>query len=196
MFLLVGLGNPELRYEGTRHNVGFMLVDRLASLASGRFQSKFEQSEVCLVERGNRSMVLAKPQTYMNRSGVAVRSLVAHYDVEMEDLLVVYDEVQLPLGKLRLRCFGSSGGQKGMESVIRMLGTDQIPRLRIGVGTAQQPDDLADYVLSPFSRQEQRVMDSALDRGVLAVDMILTQGYSRAMELFNGPEKKDPLSLT
>ena len=163
-----------------------MLADRLAESSAARFGPAPGQSRVCRVERESGSLVLAKPQTYMNLSGVAVRSLLLHYGVDPEDLLVVYDEVQLPLGRLRVRRSGSSGGQKGMESIIRMVGTKQIPRLRIGVGGDSAAGDLTDYLLSPFSDDERRVLDSVLDRAVLAVDTILTQGHLRAMDLANG----------
>ena len=186
MLLVVGLGNPGRRYRATRHNAGFMLVDRLADMSGSRFGSTAGRSRVCRAERESGSLILAKPQTYMNLSGIAVRSLLVHYGADPEELLVVYDEVQLPLGRLRVRRSGSSGGQKGMESIIRMTGTKQIPRLRIGVGGDAVEGDLTDYLLSPFSAGERLVLDSVLDRAVLAVDTILTQGHLRAMDLVNG----------
>lgn len=186
MLLVVGLGNPGRRYRATRHNAGFMLVDRLADLSTARFGSAAGRSRVCRVERESGSLILAKPQTYMNLSGIAVRSLLVHYGAEPEEVLVVYDEAQLPLGRLRVRRSGSSGGQKGMESIIQMVGTKQIPRLRIGVGGDAAEGDLTDYLLSPFSAGERLVLDAVLDRAVLAVDTILTQGHLRAMDLVNG----------
>ena len=186
MLLVVGLGNPGRRYRATRHNAGFMLVDRLADLSTARFGSAAGRSRVCRVERESGSLILAKPQTYMNLSGIAVRSLLVHYGAEPDEILVVYDEAQLPLGRLRVRRSGSSGGQKGMESIIQMVGTKQIPRLRIGVGGDAVEGDLTDYLLSPFSAGERLVLDSVLDRAVQAVDTILTQGHLRAMDLVNG----------
>ena len=186
MLLVVGLGNPGRRYRATRHNAGFMLVDRLAGLSGARFGPAAGQFRVCRIERKSGSLILAKPQTYMNLSGIAVRSLLVHYDIDPAELLVVYDEVQLPLGRLRVRSSGSSGGQKGMESIIRMVGTNRIPRLRIGVGGDAAGGDLTDYLLSPFSEAERLVLDSVLDRAVLGVDTILTQGHLRAMDLVNG----------
>lgn len=191
MFLVVGLGNPGRRYAATRHNSGFMLVDRLADLSTARFGPGAGRSRVCRVERESGSLILAKPQTYMNLSGVAVRSLLDHYGVDPEELLVVYDEVQLPLGRLRVRRSGSSGGQKGMESIIQMVGTKRIPRLRIGVGGDSVEGDLTGYLLSPFSSNERRMLDSVLDRAVLAVDTIMTQGHLRAMDLVNGWRHED-----
>ena len=191
MFLVVGLGNPGRRYAATRHNAGFMLVDRLADLGAARFGPAAGKSRVCRVERESGSLILAKPQTYMNLSGVAVRMLLVHYGVDPEELLVVYDEVQLPLGRLRVRRSGSSGGQKGMESIIRMVGTKRIPRLRIGVGGDSVQGNLTDYLLSPFSGDERLVLDSVLDRAVLAVDTISTQGHLRAMDLVNGWRHED-----
>ena len=185
MLLVVGLGNPGRRYRATRHNAGFMLVDRLADMSAARFGSAAGRSRVCRVERESGSLILAKPQTYMNLSGIAVRSLLVQYGAEPDELLVVYDEAQLPLGRLRVRRSGSSGGQKGMESIIQMVGTKQIPRLRIGVGGAVE-GDLTDYLLSPFSAGERLVLEAVLDRAVLAVDTILTQGHLRAMDLVNG----------
>ncbi len=186
MLLVVGLGNPGRRYRATRHNAGFMLVDRLADLSAARFGSDAGPARVCRAERESGSLILAKPQTFMNLSGIAVRSLLGHYGAEPEELLVVYDEAQLPLGRLRVRRSGSSGGQKGMESIIQMVGTKQIPRLRIGVGGDAVQGDLTDYLLSPFSAGERLVLDAVLDRAVLAVDTILTQGHLRAMDLVNG----------
>ena len=191
MFLVVGLGNPGRRYAATRHNAGFMLIDRLADSSAVRFGSAAGRSQVCRVERESGSLILAKPQTYMNHSGIAVRSLLVHYGADPEELLVVYDEAQLPLGRLRVRRSGSSGGQKGMESIIRMVGTKQIPRLRIGVGGDASQGDLTDYLLSPFSAGERLVLDSVLDRAVLAVDTIMTQGHLRAMDLVNGWRHED-----
>ena len=186
MLLVVGLGNPGRRYAATRHNAGFMLVDRLADSSAARFGPAAGRFRVCRVERESGSLILAKPQTYMNLSGIAVRSLLVHYEADPEDLLVVYDEVQLPLGRLRVRRSGSSGGQKGMESIIQMVGTKEIPRLRIGVGGDSVKGDLTDYLLSPFSGDERLVLDSVLDRAVLAVDTIASQGHLRAMDLVNG----------
>ena len=186
MLLVVGLGNPGRRYAATRHNAGFMLVDRLADLSGVRFGPAPGQARVCRIERKSGSLILAKPQTYMNRSGIAVRSLLVHYGADPEELLVVYDEIQLPLGRLRVRSSGSAGGQRGMESIIQIVGTNEIPRLRIGVGDSTVEGDLTDYLLSPFTVDERLMLDSVLDRAVLGVDTILTEGYLRAMDLVNG----------
>ena len=185
MYLLAGLGNPGLRYSNTRHNLGFMLVDRLASESGERFDHLLPTCQVCPVERLDRRLILAKPMTYMNRSGVAVKELLARYSADPSQLIVAYDDVALPLGNIRLRLKGSAGGQKGMQSIIDALGTAEIARFRMGIDAERSPEDLTDYVLSEFGRKEGPIVEEVLDQAVPAIDTILTHGFARAMALYN-----------
>ncbi len=185
MYLLAGLGNPGLRYSNTRHNLGFMLVDRLASESEKRFKHLLPTCQVCPVRRLDRQLILAKPMTYMNRSGLAVRELLSHFSVDPSQLIVAYDDAALPLEDIRLRLKGSSGGQKGMQSIIDAVGTTEIARLRMGIDAGHSPSDLTDYVLSEFGRKEMPIVEEVLDQAVAAIDTILTDGFTRAMALHN-----------
>jgi PTH1 family peptidyl-tRNA hydrolase len=184
-FLAVGLGNPGRDYRSNRHNVGFMLLDRLAArlgLTFSRYQFK------ALVTKGEcqqQKLVLAKPQTFMNLSGQAVSALVRFYKVPMENLLVVYDDVDLPLGTLRLRPAGGSAGQKGMTSIIEKLGRQDFPRLRIGIGRPSGRMEAAAYVLQDFSTAETELLSITLDRAVDAVLTFVTEGLTMAMNRYN-----------
>ena len=184
-FLAVGLGNPGRDYRSNRHNVGFMLLDRLAArlgLTFSRYQFK------ALVTKGEyqqQKLVLAKPQTFMNLSGQAVSALVRFYKVPMENLLVVYDDVDLPLGTLRLRPAGGSAGQKGMTSIIEKLGIQDFPRLRIGIGRPSGRMEAAAYVLQDFSTAETELLSITLDRAVDAVLTFVTEGLTMAMNRYN-----------
>ena len=185
-FLIIGLGNPGRRYEKNRHNVGFMLVSRLSvkfGESFGRVESKALVSKS--VYKGER-VILVKPQTYMNASGVAVSSLARFYQVALENILVAYDDVDLPLGTLRLRPSGGSAGQKGMQSIIERLGTEDFPRLRIGTGRPPGRMEAADYVLQDFAATETELLEETLLRGVEAVLTFICEGLDRAMNQFNG----------
>jgi PTH1 family peptidyl-tRNA hydrolase len=186
-FLLVGLGNPGREYRENRHNVGFMLMDRLAqglNLVFSRVESK------ALLTKGayqGRKILLAKPQTYMNLSGQAVGSLVRYYKIPLDNLLVAYDDVDLPFESLRLRPEGGSGGHRGMQSIIQRLGSQEFPRLRVGIGRPPGRMEAAGYVLQDFSRQELEFLPQVLDQAVDAVYTFLTQGIEEAMNQYNGP---------
>jgi PTH1 family peptidyl-tRNA hydrolase len=185
-FLIVGLGNPGRKFERNRHNVGFMLLNRLSIKLSenfGRVESKALVSKTTY--QGER-VILVKPQTFMNNSGVSVNSLVRFYQVPLENLLVVYDDVDLPLGILRIRPSGGSAGQKGMQSIIERLGMDEFPRLRIGTGRPPGRIEAADYVLQDFPAQENDILNETLDRAVEAVLTFIQAGLDKAMNLFNG----------
>lgn len=185
-FLIVGLGNPGRQYRETRHNVGFMTLDRLAArlnLVYSRVQ--FRALVIDSRYQGSR-LLLAKPQTYMNESGQAVGALVKFYKIHLENLLVVHDDVDLPLGTLRIRPGGGSAGQKGVESIIDRLGTQDFPRLRIGVNRPPGQMLAAAYVLQEFSRVEVDVLTLALDRAVEAVLAFVTQGLDKTMNQYNG----------
>ncbi|SRR5579883_1784272 len=184
--LVVGLGNPGSKYQGTRHNVGFELIDRLAQgAASAAFSHKFE-GLLAETEIDFRRVLLLKPQTFMNLSGRSVGQAVRFYKVAHPDLLVVCDDLSLPLGKLRLRPGGSDGGQKGLRDITSHLGTDQFPRLRIGIGDRDKIE-ATDYVLSRFRSSERPVIDDALILASQAVAVWVTQGIEAAMNRFNGP---------
>jgi PTH1 family peptidyl-tRNA hydrolase len=185
-FLIAGLGNPGRKFEHNRHNVGFMLLNRLSlklGQAFGQVESKALVAKASFL--GER-VILIKPQTYMNNSGSAVNSLVHFYKVPLNNLLVAYDDVDLPLGTLRLRPSGGSAGQKGMQSIIERLGTDEFPRLRIGTGRPPGRMEAADYVLQDFPTGESDLLVETLDRGVEAVLTYLKDGLERAMNLNNG----------
>ena len=183
--LVVGLGNPGTKYQGTRHNIGFELIDRLAR--GGRatsFTRKFE-AQIAEAEIDYHRVLLLKPETFMNLSGRAVGQAVRFYKLEPADLLVVCDDLSLPVGKIRIRRGGSDGGQKGLRDIISHLGTDQFPRLRIGIGDHGQAD-AADYVLSRFRSPERALIDDTLILASQAVAVWVTQGIDPAMNRFNG----------
>jgi PTH1 family peptidyl-tRNA hydrolase len=186
MKLIVGLGNPGREYEDTRHNLGFMLIDRLMQRAGGRKFRRELQSEVAEVTLAAQRVALAKPLTYMNLSGDAVKPLLERYgEGSAANLIALSDDVILPLGMIRIRPRGSAGGQKGLKSIIDRLATQEFTRLRLGVGPDHQIEDISDFVLSPFRRRDREPLDLMLERGADAVESILTDGVERAMALFN-----------
>lgn len=184
-YLICGLGNPGREYRANRHNVGFMVLNQLADnlgLSFSRMESR------ALIAKGNlhgQRLVLAKPQTYMNLSGQAVSSLVRFYKIPAEQLLVVFDDVDLPFGTLRLRPAGGSGGQKGMKSIIESLGYQEFPRLRVGIGRPPGRMEAADYVLQDFSQNEQTALSEILDRAAEAIESFIKNGVDTAMNLHN-----------
>jgi PTH1 family peptidyl-tRNA hydrolase len=182
--LIVGLGNPGARYARSRHNVGFLIADRLAhahalAFARRRFNAHLAEGSVA----GARVMI-AKPQTYMNLSGEAVSKLFAFYKIAPHDLLVVYDDLDLPLGKMRLRPKGSAGGHHGMESILARISTSDFPRLRVGIGRPS-PDADIDHVLGSFDDDERAVMDETFARAVAAIEVWVAEGITAAMNRFN-----------
>ena len=186
MFLIVGLGNPGREYKDTRHNVGFMAVDRLCQkwgVKPNRLQSKALIAQA-LVDADK--VILAKPQTFMNLSGQAVGPLVRYYKLELSQILVIHDDLDLPLGTIRLRPSGGSGGQKGLASIIQQVGTQDFPRLRIGIGRPPGRMEAADYVLQGFSKGDQETLQFVLSKVEDAVDVFLKQGITTAMNQFNG----------
>lgn len=190
MHLIVGLGNPGPEFAGTRHNVGWMCVERLARRVGVNFDRYRFRAQLARWDADGRTVLLAKPLTFMNRSGEAVRPLVRFYKVRLDRLMVVYDDLDLPPGKIRIRPKGSAGGHHGMESIIEKLGTSDFPRLRIGIGRpvgpgAFDPDAVARYVLSPFSAAERPLIDAALDRAVEALLVWVGEGLEAAMNRFN-----------
>ena len=185
-WLVVGLGNPGEKYENTRHNVGFLTVDELAERARVPVQKLKYRALTNTVELGGARALLMKPVTYMNLSGEAVGQAARFYKIPPERVLVISDDVSLPLGKLRIRKSGSAGGHNGLKNIIQHLGTDQFPRVRVGVGQKPHPDyDLADWVLGKFQGEDKKVMDEAVKRAADAVECILKEGADRAMNRFN-----------
>jgi PTH1 family peptidyl-tRNA hydrolase len=184
--LILGLGNPGERYRDTRHNVGFRVVEELAR----RRRFRLDRLECSARVAGLDTEVgLAQPQTYMNRSGYAARCLVEHWSLAPEELLVVYDEVSLPLGRLRLRRAGSPGGHRGMESVLESLQTDQVPRLRCGVAGAEGPpggEAIVDFVLEPFAAAQRAAAEEMVARAADACEAWAAEGVESAMNRFNG----------
>lgn len=186
-WLVVGLGNPGRDYAATRHNVGFRAVDALAErlgvkISRVRFNAYTEIATV-----SDRRVLLMKPTTFMNNSGQAVRQAARYYAIAPEHILVVSDDISLEPGRLRVRAEGSAGGHNGLKSIIAELGSQQFPRVRIGVGAKPHPDyDLADWVLSRFSPEEEKIVADAIERASRAVEVVLADGVSAAAAKFNG----------
>lgn len=182
--LVAGLGNPGREYENTRHNVGFLVVDALA--ARSGLALAFSNAWQALWGKAADGVCFAKPMTYMNASGRAVGAMGKFYKFEPAQTLIVYDDVALPLGRLRIRHEGSAGGHNGMQSVIDHLGTPAVPRLRVGIGAADGRG-MVDYVLGQFKASERAALDEAVDRAVQAVDCARREGVAAAMNKFNRP---------
>ena len=185
MKAIVGLGNPGPQYKGTRHNVGFDVVDELAARASIRFESAPAEALIAKWRRPEEAVLLVKPLTFMNLSGQAVGELARYFKIEVADLLVVVDEVHLPLGKLRARKKGSAGGHNGLKSIIAHLG-DEFARLRLGVGRGGAQRNLADHVLSRFEKDEAAEVERMTTRAADAAEMFITSGIEAVMNAFNG----------
>lgn len=182
--LIVGLGNPGSRYARTRHNVGFQCVDRLAEEYGWEFNRQQSKAMLASGLRGDLKVTLAKPMTYMNLSGHSVAPLAHFYRIEPQDILVICDELDLPLGRIRLRPAGGSAGQKGMSSIIESLGTDAFPRLRIGIGRPR--NEAVDHVLGRLSEADGIILSRVYDWAIDAVSVFFTEGIEAAMNEFNG----------
>ena len=188
-YLIVGLGNIGYEYENTRHNIGFRVLDALAK-ASNLVFTDGRYGATCELRIKGRTLVLLKPSTYMNLSGESIGELVSYYKVDEEqELLVIYDDVSLDVGQLRIRRKGSAGGHNGIKDIIRHLGTDVFPRIKIGVGEKPKGYDLADYVLGHFSREEREMMEEGYQKAAEAVEMILAGELDEAMNVFNRKAK-------
>jgi len=188
LHFIAGLGNPGPEYAATRHNVGFMLVDRLVSRwhAAWAMEKKF-QARLAKVKREGRDVILCQPQTFMNDSGEAVGAVGRFYQLPPNRMLIVVDDADLTLGQLRMRAEGSSGGHHGLESIERQLGTREYPRLRLGIGRrAPEQREITDHVLGRFEAEERKVMEEVLDRAVRQVECWLADGIEQAMNEFNG----------
>jgi PTH1 family peptidyl-tRNA hydrolase len=192
-FLIVGLGNPGREYRDTRHNVGFMVLDRLAAKLKVHFTRLQSRALVAGTtyaplkgDTSERKIILAKPQTFMNLSGQSVQGLIHFYKLPLNNLLVVHDDLDLPPGTIRIRPDGGSAGQKGMVSILERLGTDDFPRLRLGIGHPPGQMQAPDYVLQAFSETDLTIIHETLDRAVEAVMTFVNEGLDTAMNKFNG----------
>lgn len=182
--LIVGLGNPGREYSRSRHNVGFMVVDELARKWGLKYAHRWSDAQVAVGRAGAHGVSLAKPQTYMNLSGDSVKGLMHRFRLEPDALIVVYDDLDLPLGRIRLRERGSAGGHRGVQSIIDRLGSPDFARVRVGIGRPE-PKDAADYVLAPFDDAEREDLREALARAAEAVAVCLDEGVTVAMNRFN-----------
>ena len=185
-FLLIGLGNPGREYKDNRHNIGFMLIDRLAVRLNARGMKLQSKAIVTSGLYEERKLILAKPQTYMNLSGQSVQGLLNFYKIPAENLMVAHDDLDIPLGTIRIRPSGGAGGQRGMASTIERLGTQDFPRLRLGIGRPPGRMDPAAYVLQDFSRADLLIVSETLDRAADAVQEFVINGLNAAMNKFNG----------
>jgi PTH1 family peptidyl-tRNA hydrolase len=185
LWLVVGLGNPGDEYAATRHNAGFMLVDRLARAWGVELRGRLFQSRTALARRGGEDALLVEPKTFMNRSGTAVRAALEGKGIGPDRLVVVYDDLDIPLGEIRVRKAGRPGTHKGMISIAAEIGTGDFARVRIGIGPLPAGRDAADYVLEPFRKVERADLERGLDQAAEALEMVLGGGIERAMTRFN-----------
>lgn len=185
MKIIIGLGNPTQEYAGTRHNVGFSVIYNISDAYNIRVDAKKHKACIGKGMIEGEKVILAMPMTYMNLSGQSVRELVDYYKCTNEDIIVIYDDISLDVGKLRIRTKGSAGGHNGIKNIIAQLGTDVFTRIKIGVGEKPPRMDLADYVLGRFSKEEQPIIRESADRAREAVATIIREGVSNAMNKFN-----------
>ena len=185
-FLIVGLGNPGREYRENRHNIGFMLIDRLSVRLDARLRRMQSKAILGSVTHEENKIILAKPQTFMNLSGQAIQGLMRFYKIPLENLIVAHDDLDLPFGTLRIRPGGGAGGQKGIKSTIQHLGTQDFPRLRLGIGRPPGRMDAAAYVLQDFAKGDQQILSETLDRAADAVQAFIDAGLDKAMNQFNG----------
>jgi PTH1 family peptidyl-tRNA hydrolase len=185
-YLLIGLGNPGREYRDSRHNFGFMLIDRLIVRLNARGMKVQSKAIVTSAAYQERKLILAKPQTYMNLSGQSAQGLLHFYKLPVENMLVAHDDLDLPFGTIRIRPGGGPGGQRGMASTIEQLGTKDFPRLRLGIGRPPGRMDASDYVLQSFSRDEMKMLSEIVDRGADAALTFVTDGLNKAMNKYNG----------
>jgi PTH1 family peptidyl-tRNA hydrolase len=185
-YLLIGLGNPGREYRDSRHNAGFMLIDRLAVRLNAQGMKVQSRAIVTSVQYEDRKLILAKPQTYMNLSGQSAQGLLNFYKVPMENMLIAHDDLDIPFGTIRIRPKGGPGGQGGMASTIQQLGTKDFPRLRIGIGRPPGRMDPAAYVLQDFNREEMKSLSEIIDRAADAALEFVKNGLNAAMNKYNG----------
>ena len=184
-YLIIGLGNPGRDFNNTRHNIGFLCINEIAFKTAININRVKNNSLVGSGKVGDHKLTLAKPQTYMNLSGRAVVSLIKYFKIPLENTLIIHDDLDLPFGRIRIRPSGSSGGQKGINSVIQMLGTDDIPRIRVGIGRPPGKMDPIDYVLHKFSKQEESLLADIIERVYAACMVFIDLGIDAAMSQYN-----------
>ena len=185
-FLVVGLGNPGVQYENTRHNAGFMVADRLMEKCGGDFNKHKMESVYGECQIGKNRVLVMKPQTYMNNSGTAVSAVMNFYKIPDDKIIIVSDDISLPVGKIRIRRKGSHGGHNGLKDIFQLMGTDNIMRVKIGVGAKPHPDyDLADWVLGKFPKEDEENLSTALDNSVKAIEEIIKRGIDSAMNKYS-----------
>ena len=185
-YIVAGLGNPDKKYENTRHNAGWLALDYIADKLDCRVNKLKFKSLVGTCEIGGAKVMLMKPTTYMNNSGQAVVEAMNFYKIPAENVIVIFDDISLDVGKMRIRSKGSDGGQKGMRSIISLSGSQAFPRIKIGIGAKPNPDwDLADWVLSKFSDKEMKELEKMFENATKAVELIIDGKTDRAMNLFN-----------
>lgn len=192
MVVVLALGNPGARYEATRHNIGWMIADALAEKLGTSFRPAKGEYYEAPAKVGDREVLLVKPTTYMNNSGVAAAQLIEKLGISPADMLALVDEIQFPVGRIQLKPSGSPGGHNGIESLIYHLGTLDIPRLRCGVGNAFGPGEMADYVLSPFPAEEKEIVDGMIAQARDAVLVWISEGTARAMNRINTRTEPKP----
>ena len=186
MKLIIGLGNPGIEYQFTPHNLGFLTIDRIANNLGVEVRNRQCRALTARAVIAGHPVILAKPETFMNLSGLSVRELLAEYQADVKsDLIVIYDELDLPLGTLRIRLRGSSAGHNGMESILGALGTDEFLRIRLGIAPDRKIADGVKFVLTPFRKAQLKVVDEVLDNAAEAVGVILKEGPAAAMNRFN-----------
>lgn len=186
MYIIIGLGNPGKKYEHTRHNAGFDAIDRLAEKHNIKIDKLKHKALIGEGRIGFEKVVLVKPQTYMNLSGESVVSICQFYKPEFDHVIVMYDDIDLDVGKLRIRKKGSAGSHNGMKSIIKCIGTQEFPRVRIGVSKPPEGWDLADFVLSRFPKEQQKDLEESFERAALTVEEIIDSGIESAMNKYNG----------
>ena len=185
-FLVVGLGNPGLQYEKTRHNVGFMSADLLMIKEGGEFTKHKMDSHFGECEIGKKRILVMKPQTFMNNSGTAVSAVSKFYKIPIDQIIIISDDISLDVGKIRIRRKGSHGGHNGLKDIFQLLGTDDIMRVKIGVGAKPHPDyDLADWVLGKFPKEDEENLNTALENSVKAIEEIIKRGIDSAMNKYS-----------
>lgn len=191
MYIIVGLGNPTREYQNTRHNIGFSVIDKIADIYSIDVLEKKHKSLIGKGIINKNRVILAKPQTYMNLSGESIRSLIDYYKVdEKQELIVIYDDISLDVGQLRIRKKGSAGGHNGIKNIIAHLGHDIFPRIKVGIGNKPADCDLADYVLGNFLKEEQKIIENAVANTAAAVEEIIANGADAAMNRYNKKGKQ------
>lgn len=196
MWAVVGLGNPGRRYKDTRHNVGFIFLRKLAKEWKVRLRKRIFLSKAIRVNRGEEEILLAMPQTFMNNSGRALRNMLEGSPLPSKHLLVIYDDLDIPLGEIRIKKGGGAGTHKGMISIIEEIQTTQFPRIRIGIGPLSPDRDPVDYVLSPFDKKELPFLEKSLESAREAVELILADETEKAMNLHNKRRKEEQASFS